>query len=71
MDTSIVLMLLFFFLASMVPVVALIPLLRNWGVRNGALDLTGERKIHNHNMVRIGGIAFIFTFYFMIAVVFF
>ncbi len=50
-------------LSSCLAVLALTPLLRRAAVRNGFLDLPGERKVHKHAVPRIGGIGIGISFY--------
>ena len=56
----------YIFMTALFSSLLLIPKLRHWAVQKGALDLPGQRKVHDAPMPRLGGIGIFISFLFSI-----
>ena len=45
-----------------------VPLLRRWAIRTDNLDIPDERKVHEHAIPRLGGIAIVLSFLFTVLI---
>ena len=54
------------FLTAFFASVIAVPLLRRWAVQAGQLDQPDDRKVHTQAIPRLGGVAIIFSFLFII-----